>query len=94
MTTFTIWRCQCTGQDFASLIDHCRGEGLDWNSLGQTSSAGRLCKHCRPWLQQALLSGQSQFVVDSEQIRNGEVLLRHFAGPCPAPAAGEDSGEE
>lgn len=82
MARFVIDRCMCSQEAFSSLLARCREQQLDWAQLGRISAAGRLCKHCRPWLQQALLSGQTCFTVDSGELRNGEVLYRHFCPPA------------
>lgn len=66
---------------FAELVDLAAREGVDWTTLGRCSGAGRLCKHCRPWLQQALAGGPLLYQVDSDLLRNGDVLYHHFCPP-------------
>lgn len=80
MTRFVIDGCRCTGLSFARLLELGRSQQLDLPALQQMTRAGRLCKHCRPWLLQAWHSGCDQFEEDSSTLPNGEVLIRHF---CP-----------
>lgn len=81
MSRFTVDRCRCAGASFADICALARAQGLDWNTLAQATAAGRLCRHCRPWLQQSLAGGPVRFELESTALRNGDVLLQHF---CPA----------
>lgn len=80
MTRFVIDACRCTGLGFDTLLEISRREQLDVAAVQQATCAGRLCKHCRPWLLRALQTGICRFEEDSSTLRNGDVLLQHF---CP-----------
>lgn len=83
MTRFVIDGCRCTGLSFENLLKISRREHLDQAALQQATSAGRLCKHCRPWLLRAMQTGVCRFEEDSSTVRNGAVLLQHFQPDGP-----------
>ncbi len=75
---FVINGCRCARISFVDLIALCEREHLDLPTLKQRTGAGTLCKHCRPWLEQAVLNKTNSFTEDSATLRNGNVLLHHF----------------
>lgn len=87
MTVFLIDRCRCSGLSFAELLELARCEHLDLPAVQARTGAGRLCKHCRPWLQRVLDSGTCAFEEDSDTLRNGAVLFCHFTGRRDTPEA-------
>ena len=75
---FEINGCRCARMSFADLLERCEQEHLDLPSLKQQTGAGTHCKHCRPWLDKAILTKTSSFTEDSNTLRNGAILLHHF----------------
>jgi hypothetical protein len=59
-----ITHCLCTGQTFASLCDRARRESLNLEAamaIPGLGAAGRRCGLCRPYLREALRTGQTTF---------------------------------
>lgn len=74
---YRIDRCQCTGRSFAELRQLCRERGWSEATLRQLTGAGNQCKHCRPFLQQALAS-ELDAVPLPDQHPQWQLLIRHF----------------
>lgn len=54
-------QCVYTGQRFDQLLAIARQRSLDIEALGDATGAGRGCRMCRPYLQQMLAAGHTQF---------------------------------
>jgi len=56
-----IDRCVCTNRTFADLLDEAQADGLSLEQLMCESGAGNGCQLCRPYLQNAIRTGQTVF---------------------------------
>jgi NAD(P)H-nitrite reductase large subunit len=56
-----ITHCVCTNRSFRSLIDEARRERLTLDELVRRTGASDGCGMCKPYLREALSSGQTVF---------------------------------
>jgi bacterioferritin-associated ferredoxin len=56
-----IDRCICTGRTFAEALARARTEGWDLEGLRTHLGVGGNCGLCRPYLRQALATGETVF---------------------------------
>lgn len=60
--TIRVDRCICTDQTFVALRQRAQREGLSLDEImALTGLAGQRCGMCRPYLRQALQTGQTVF---------------------------------
>ena len=56
-----VSHCLCLGRSFDDLLKQARRDGLDLDQLMHQTGAGQGCGLCRPYLRQALQTGQTVF---------------------------------
>jgi len=56
-----ITHCVCTNRSFDSLVDEAKREGLTLGQLAERTGASDGCGMCKPYLREALRTGQTVF---------------------------------
>jgi len=56
-----IDRCVCANRTLADLVGEARREGLDFDQLCDRSGASQGCELCKPYLREAMKTGQTVF---------------------------------
>lgn len=76
-----VTHCICAKQSFAAVLTEARRSG--WTSVDEIETAtgcGARCRLCRPYLDSALSTGQTQFLprspLASDRFLSGEVAAR------------------
>mgnify|MGYP006301693579 CR=1 FL=1 len=66
-----ITRCICVNRTLEDLLEQAQAENLNVDQLMQESGAGNGCRLCRPYLKQAIETGQTEFdqiLIDTERV--------------------------